>query len=84
MREFLNAILAFISSESLTDAEFLACKSQLPIFDQSTYDDLSRVLLGRDNITDSQTRLLAVYKAKGVNIEPIDTAKTNILLGFPL
>jgi len=81
MRDFFNAILAFIVAESLTDEEFETCTSELPIYDQGTYDDLARVLESREAVSTMQDRLLAYYEAKGVDISPADTGKSNIYLG---
>ena len=84
MRDFLNAILAFIVAESLTGEEFSTCTATMPLYDQATYDDLSRVLASRDLVSDYQDRLKAFYTAKGVDFTPANTARSNILLGLPL
>lgn len=84
MRDFLDAILSFIVSESLTDDEFETVSSTHPIYDQSTYDDLSRILAGRENVSIMQKRLASFYIAKGVDIARAKTGKSNILLGLPL
>lgn len=84
MRDFLDAILAFIMAESMTDDEFATIESELPIYDQGTYDDLSRILEGREAVSTMQDRLLAYYTAKGVDITPADTGKSDIFLGAVL
>lgn len=84
MRDFLDAILAFIVAESMTDEEFATVESELPIYDQCTYDDLSRILESREAVSVMQTRLLAYYQAKGVNIAPAETGKSDIFLGAVL
>lgn len=84
MRDFLDAILAFIVAESMTDDEFSTVQSELPVYDQGTYDDLSRILEGREAVSTMQERLLAYYKAKGVNINPASTGKSDIFLGAVL
>lgn len=84
MRDFLNAILAFIVAESLTDEEFATCTATMPIYDQASYDDLSRVLASRDSISTYQDRLTAFYTAKGVNLTPAKTGTSNIFLGAVL
>lgn len=84
MREFLDAILAFIVTESLTDEEFATCTATMPIYDQTSYDDLARVLVSRESVSTYQERLLSFYEAKGVDIDPAETGKTDILLGCTL
>lgn len=84
MREFFNAILAFIVSESLTDDEFATCKAVLPLYDQDTYQDLANVLTSRNSVSVYHDRLIAFYEAKGVNITPVKTGTSNIFLGAVL
>lgn len=84
MRDFLNEILTFIVAESLTDDEFATVTAQLPIYDQDTYDDLSRILLSRESVSVLHDRLTAYYKARGVKLKESPTGKTNIWLGSPL
>lgn len=81
MRNFLNAILTFIVAESLTDEEFETVTAPLPLYDQATYDDLSRILAAREALSTVQDRLVAYYKARGVDVTPADTGKSNIYLG---
>lgn len=84
MRDFLNGILSFIVQTSLTDEEFASCTSTIPIYDQNTYNDLANVLENRSAVTVVQDRLVAYYKARGVDVSPNDTAKSNVLLGMVL
>lgn len=84
MRDFLDAILAFIVAESMTDEEFATVESELPIYDQGTYDDLARILEGREAVSTLQERLQAYYKAKGVTITAAETGKSDIFLGAVL
>lgn len=81
MRDFLDAILNFIVADSLTDEEFDTVEATVTIYDQATYDDLSRILENRESVSNMQERLLAYYTARGVTIEQADTAKSNILIG---
>lgn len=84
MRDFLDNIFLFIGATSLTDLEFSTVTASLPIYNQKTYEDLSRVLETRSGVNDYQDKLVAFYKAKGVDVAPTDTGKTNIYLGSPL
>lgn len=81
MRDFLNGILSFIVASSLTDEEFALCESEIPIYDQASYDDLSRVLATREAVSTMQARLLAYYTARGVQLTAATTARSNIYLG---
>lgn len=84
MRDFLNGILTFIVAESLTDPEFDTVESTVTIYDQSTYDDLARVLATRESVSTYQDRLIAFYKAKGVDVTAASTAQSNIFIGSVL
>lgn len=84
MREFLDSILTFIATESLTDAEFATVTATHPLYDQSTYDDLSRILAGRENVSIMQDRLTFFYNAKGVKVKETITSSSNIWLGSPI
>ena len=87
MRDWLNAILGFIGSTTLTDQEYAGMNLlnvETQVYSQAAYDALSAVLLTRENVSQMQARLVGVFKAKGTEVNPADTAKTNILLGIPL
>lgn len=84
MRDFLNGILTFISAESLTDPEFETVQSTSTVYNQSTYDDLALILQSRESVSTYQDRLIAFYKAKGVDVTIASTAKSNILIGSVL
>ena len=84
MRDFLNEILAFIVTSSLTDEEYASVTAIAPIYDQATYDDLSRILDERESVSVYQDRLFAYYKARGAEISQANTGKSNILLGGAL
>lgn len=83
-RDFLNAILGFISSTSLTDAEFLTAQGTANIFDQTSYDDLARILETREDVSTMQDRLTHFYSAKGVKVKSVVTGSTNIFIGAVL
>ncbi len=87
MRDWLNAIFSFIGTTSLTDAEYNGINFvniTLQTYNQAAYDELSKVLLAREAVSDMQKRLLGVFTAKGATIAPAVTAKTNIYLGDAL
>lgn len=84
MRDFLDAILAFIVSESMTDLEYTTIMSTMPLYDQTSYDDLSRILVGRGAISTIQERLVSYYSAKGVSVVAAKTGITDIFIGEAL
>ena len=87
MRDWLNAILGFIGTTSLTDIEYAGMNLlnvETQIYSQAAYDALAGVLAGRENVSQMQARLVGVFKAKGTDVNPAVTAKTNILLGMAL
>lgn len=84
MRDFFDAILAFIVTTSLTDEEFATCESEIPIYDQGTYDDLARVLLAREAVSVIKDRLVAYYLARGVTVTAATSGSSNIWLGGSL
>lgn len=84
MRDWLNAILVFIGTTSLTDEEYDSINFlnlTTNVYNQAAYDELSAVLLTRESVSTMQARLLGVFTAKGASIEGAVTAKTNIYIG---
>ena len=87
MRAWLNAILSFIGSSSLTDEEynsmnFVNVTEQ--VYDQASYDELSKILAGRDQVSTMQSRLLGVFQAKGASITAAKVAGSQVFLGSVL
>lgn len=85
MRDFLNAILNFIGSSSLTDQEFEDIDPDLDYgYNVETYDALKMLLIERNEPTEE---LKYYFMAKGVDVEPTDEpvpAKSNIFIGAAL
>lgn len=88
MREWLNAILSFIGGTSLTDEEYDSINFlnlTVQEYNQAAYDQLSKVLETRENVSTMQSRLAGFFKAKGLEALVVaDTAKSQILVGMPL
>lgn len=87
MRDWLNAIFAFIGTSSLTDPEYAGIDTSLltvNTYNQAAYDALAAVLTGRDAVSTMQDRLVAFFKAKGLDVAALDTAQSNIYLGSVL
>lgn len=69
MRTFLNAILAFIGSESLTDEEFDSLPEGLAQeYSKETYLALRGVIVGRESVSTQAPKLKAYFKARGVDL----------------
>lgn len=84
MRDWLNAILAFIGTSSLTDIEYAAMNvvgMESQVYNQAAYTQLSNILNGRENVSTMQQRLIGVFKAKGTEVSPAETGKSRIYLG---
>ena len=84
MRDFLNGILTFIGSTSLTDEEFDALTIESYGYDQATYQALAHVLEARESISTLQDRLVSYFEAKGVSVTANETGKSNIFIGAVL
>lgn len=87
MRDWLNSILVFIGTTSLTDEEydsinFLNLTSGT--YNQAAYDQLAAVLKARESVSSLQERLVALFKVKGLDVVPAVTGKSNILIGLVL
>ena len=84
MRDFLNAILAFIGATSLTDDEYdsidqtgLAVSS----YNVEAYTQLANVLIARAAVSTTTDRLKYFFMSKGVEITEVSKARSNILIG---
>lgn len=84
MRDFLNAILAFIGAESLTNEEFNGLPIDSASYNADTYNALSAVLAERESVSTIQDKLWAYFKAKGVDVTQASTARSNIFIGSVL
>ncbi len=88
MRDFLDAILAFIEAESLTDLEFDALDPDLvQDYTKEIYLALRAVLEARELVSDAVKRLKLYFIAKGVDVHTavsIPTPNSNIFIGSGL
>lgn len=84
MRDFLDAILAFIGAESLTDAEFATVTSSVQEYSQEVYDELSAIIQERELVSTVHEKLGYYFKAKGLDLSEADTAKSEIFVGSEL
>ncbi len=87
MRDFLDGILEFIGSESLTDLEFEAVVSTDPSYTKANYDELLTILEGREEVSGQAQKLNYYFLSKGVDLSAasaLPTAKSNIYIGSDL
>jgi len=88
MRDFLNAILAFIGSESLTDEEFDAIEGTFVVYSKATYDCLKAIIEAREAVSGQSKKLKLYFIARGVDVSDGSTTthkpRSNILIGMPL
>lgn len=86
MRVFLNNILSFIGSESLTDAEFNSIGVNVQEYSRDVYEALKSVLQNRDGVSGQLKKLQSFFVAKGVDLSnaPARIPASQILIGGPL
>jgi hypothetical protein len=88
LREFLDEILDFIGSESLTDEEFEALPEEVAEeYTSVTYLTLREVLENRESVSGQPKKLKLYFIAKGVDLSTANTVKTpksNIFIGSKL
>lgn len=82
MRDYLNAILAFIGVESLTDEEFDAIELEDTDNLVDNYNALLGLLESREAISESRTRLQYYFLAKGADVgSDSPSGSSNIFVG---
>lgn len=84
MRDFLDAILAFIDAASLSDDEFNSLTITSYAYDQETYDALFAILKARDSVSTLLDRLAGTFIAKGATITKGDSGQSQIYVGSVL
>jgi hypothetical protein len=87
MRAWLNGILTFIGTSTLTDPEYDSINFlnlELNNYNQAAYDELSKILEARENVSTLQARLIGLFAAKGLDVAPAVTGNSEIYLGSVL
>ena len=84
MREYLDAILSFIGSASLSEEEWEAVTLPGSPTDLQVYNALLGVLNARDMVSTQQDRLFFYFKAKGAQVPEPVLNKSNIFVGAVL
>jgi hypothetical protein len=84
MRDFLNAVLAFIGSASLSDDEFSGLEIESASYNSATYDALLAILDARETVSNTRDRLRYYFLARNVSISETSAGKSNIYIGSVL
>lgn len=87
MRDFLNFILNFIGSSTLTDDEFLEFSALDFGNNLGTFTALKMLLIERDEATETEDRLKYYFLGKGVAgiaDDVVDAPRSNIFIGAAL
>ena len=86
MREFLDSILEFIGSESLSDEEFgiSELESSEVAYSVEVYNGLKAVLGERELVSQQESRLGYYFLANGVDIDSTPITTSNIYIGDDL
>jgi hypothetical protein len=85
VREFLNAILGFIGTASLTDDEFtLISGIASQSYTLETYGALQSILDERESVSNTHLRLKYFFLARGISIGERASQFSNIFIGGTL
>lgn len=86
MRSFLNGILSFIGSESLTDTEFASINLTTQNYSLATYNALRQVLESREMVSGQLKKLKNYFAIKGTYVagEPQARPTSQIFMGAVL
>lgn len=86
MRDFLDAILAFIESETLTDEEFETIELTEEVYTLETYEALKTILTARESVSGQLKRLKLYFIARGVDLSSgsAKPASSQIFIGAEL
>lgn len=90
LRDFLDDILDFIGSESLSDVEFDGIEDIEPAivedYSLATYEALKGVIEAREGVSGQGRKLRAYFQARGLDLDPglVPTPNSNILIGKAL
>lgn len=85
MRDFLNAVLAWIGQSSLTDLEYAAVDQSgltVAVYNQALYAQLSIVLDSREAVSTAQARLVSFFSSKGIEVtQVVASGRSQIYIG---
>ena len=81
IRVFIDAILAFIVAESLTDEEFATFTISSQTYTEALYLEILAVLDSRELVSSTRNRLTLYFEARGVEVEETSSGVSNITVG---
>lgn len=84
LRDFLNDILDFIGTTSLTNTEFNSLTIVTKEYSQAVYLALLGVIDGRELVSSIRNRLGSYFFARGVAVLAPSSGKSNIFIGAEL
>jgi hypothetical protein len=84
MRDFVDAILAFIGTASLNDDEFELIEETAQSYTAELYADMLEVLDEREAISSVRDQLTAYFTARGVEVTASSAGTSKILIGDDL
>jgi hypothetical protein len=85
MRDYLDEILSFIGSESLTDEEFTSITLEDTLDQIANYNALLTLLHSRESVSETKARLQYYFLAKGIKVTTQHiSGMSNIFVGSAL
>jgi hypothetical protein len=84
LRDFLDAILAFIGTTSLTDIEWGTITVSTQEYSVEVYAELLAVLDSREAVSDTRDRLRYYFLARGVSVSESSAGSSQIYVGSSL
>lgn len=84
MRDFIDAILAFIGAASLSDSEFATITQTTQELSVDLYTEILAVVDARESVSNTRDRLRYYFLAGGIEVEESSAGKSNIYVGSVL
>jgi hypothetical protein len=84
IREFVDAILAFIGASSVTDSEFELITEEDEVYSPELYAQMLAVLDTRELVSNTRDRLTYYFQAANATINETDAGVSKIFLGDDL
>ena len=84
MRAYLDSILTFIGSATLTTEEWESLDLSETPTDLEVYQSLLVIINDRDLVSTDAERLTLYFQAKGLELTPPSQGKSNIFMGASL
>lgn len=84
IRDFIDAILAFIGTTSLTDSEFATITETSQTYTVALYTEILAVLDSRESVSNTRERLTYYFLARDVAVTEPAAAQSEIYIGDEL